>query len=229
MKKTFLFICLLMGFTQFVSAQSRWKFGLGLNNGISLVDRQSRSNALNSRKTVPTSAAYYNQFKLYGLKQFKSGKGFSVFAVSHRTYAYKSSVYDSRLEITEGQAPVLSDAKYRYHSFNLSYGYNRYFKNFKHGKLFAGAGVELSYNYKNTIELDLKDGEQKVSNTGSRINENYFINNIPTVMLKCGAEFNMKRLEGLQVSIIYKKDLHYFISSSIPVFSSYAISLDIPF
>ncbi len=218
----------MLGLTQLVSAQSRWKIGLGINNGISLVDRQSRSNALNSRKTVPTSAAYYNQFKVYGAKQFKSGKGFSEFAISHRTYAYKSRVYDSRLAITNGQAPVLSDAQYKYHSFNLSYGYNRYLKNFKHFKLFAGAGVELSYNYKNTIKLDLKDGEQKITNTGSRINENYFINNIPTGMLKCGVEFNTMGLEGVQMSLLYKKDLHYFMSSSIPIFSSYAINIQVP-
>jgi hypothetical protein len=227
MKNILIISILFFSFQNVTFAQSGWKIGLGINNGISFVNRQPSNNTLNNRKTIPISGRYYNQFNLYGLKPFKSEKGFSTFNISHRTYRYKSSVYDTRLKITSGNAPILSDAIYNYHSYNFSYIYHRHIKTVKNVKLYAGAGIELSYYYKNTIKLKFKDGDQKITKTGSDINENYLINNMPTLVLNVGGEFTVMNTP-LRANIVYKKDYSLFISSSIPVFSSIGLRLDIP-
>lgn len=216
-------------FVQSSLGQKTWWLSAGVNNGFSFANRQIANSNLNKRKTVPTAGAYYNQFKIRFAKAFKSNKGFSAYTVSHRIYSYRTDVYDTRLAITKGGAPSLRKAIYRYNSFNFAYIYHRYLPTVKNIRLVAGLGLELMYYYRTSIKLDLQDGKQTIVNTGRRMNDNFLINNIPTLVVQLAGELDLLGLSDLQIGLLYKKDLHYFVQSHIPLFSSLALSLDIPF
>ena len=228
-QRLFIIIFLNFLFVQSSLGQKTWWFSAGLNNGLSFVNRQLGNNTLNNRKTTPVSPSYYNQLKLRFSKSFKSNKGFSAYTLSHCIYSYRTDIYDTRLSITNGGEPSLRKAIYSFNSFNFSYIYHRYLPTIKNIRLVAGVGVELMYYYRTSIRLDLQDGKQTIINMGRRINGNYFLNNIPTLILQFAGEFDLLGLSDVQIGLVYKKDLHYFIQSSIPLFSSFGLSLDVPF
>ena len=196
-----------------------WKWGLGINNGISILERQSRNNGLNSIKTVSTSPGIYNQIKLLAINEGEIG--FHRISISHRVYSNGSDAYDTDDKGDLKKIPSV----YRYYSLSLSYDYNFYFK-WKGYSLFAGMGLELSYYYNRLIKVYTHKGLKEVNNPVSKINNNYHISNNPTLYAELGIRFALFGLEGFKSSISFKKDLHYFISSSIPIFNTYGINLD---
>ncbi|MCH4896464.1 hypothetical protein E0494_07110 [Marinilabiliaceae bacterium JC040] len=219
---------LLIVITLTTKAQSKWELGLNITNGISSMDRQALSNSLNNRNTFSSKMGYTYSLGIFANLNTKSGKSFHQFSLFTKMKSYNSEVYDSRLSITKGNKPKLFPTRYSYNTINLGYSYNRYILERDKYKIYLGIGSELSYNYKNTIYLELSDGDKTIKQTDRRINENFFINYNPTIIAQVGIKFDIWKFKSVCTSFKYTKDMNYFIKSSIPMFSTFSLSLDIP-
>ena len=236
-------LTLTLFFSAFLSAQNtqpdkksetkkmdkKLDLGIVLQNGISNADRQPLNNTISDRSTYPRSIGYYNELGIVLNHKTNMGKSFHTYTLSHNVLGYASEIHDTRLSITKGKDPLLSDTYNSYRYFNFSYMYNRYIYTIKNRKIYAGLGVTLNFLYRLNKILYLKDGTQEVALSYSQINNNYFVNNIPTLLVRVSTDFDIFTIKNVQVALTYRKDLHYFLAtSSAPIFSAYAVSLYVP-
>lgn len=206
------------------------KFDLGLvfQIGIANADRQPLNNAISDRSTYPRFIGFYNQIGLACNHKKTSGNVFHTYTFSHNVLGYGSKIHDTRFSITKGGDAILSDIYYSYRYFNFSYIYNRQIFKIKNKKVYAGLGISLNFLYNLKKNLYLKDGNQEVSLSSGQINNNSYINNMPTFLLKISTHFDIFTLKNVQAAFTYRKDLHYLAMSTAPIFSAYGVGLHIP-
>ncbi|QZT35675.1 hypothetical protein K5X82_10110 [Halosquirtibacter xylanolyticus] len=210
-----------------VKAQRTKKISFSLSNGVSWVDRQAGSNHLNSIKTVPTKASYFNQFAVQLVTQKAGRLNRSVWSLSHRYNSYSTEVLDPYTNSNGDPAFQMASSHEGYSAFTM--GYMRQFQltDICQNNIYLGVGGELNYFYRQKFTMDLYQGKTTIVNTFNAINENFGINSSPTLILELGTDFKINEKSTLMTSITYRKDFSYFIKSSIPMFSAIGINLQL--
>ena len=211
-----------------VSEAQTWELRLGMDNGLSFVNRLPLNLKLNNLKNAPTSGAYGHQEKLSVFRHPKSEKWFYAIVLSHRVQSYKTKIYDTRPSVVQAGEYIFSDAVYSYFTLNLGYHYYRRLGNVAGFPLIAGLGLDFSYYYQNKIKLDLQDGKKVITNRGRKLGESFPVRLMPDLTLRVGSELDVWVLEGVIVSLYYKQGLDYLGTLNMPIFSETGIGLNIP-